>query len=264
MESFLPKVTGAGLFDSRDKYPDTVTSALRHVAMYELELFVEDGGCSYVNNAAFPIYRGNLLVVRPGDERHSDLHFRCRYLHMECSVPQICQLLDSLAGVAFIDEYEKFETWFLQIEKYFLSTDPFDKCAILGVLLTMLQELRQNKQRQFSAQGSGKNEILHQAKEFVARHYAEEIGVSQIAEACHVSVSYLHRLFSDTLGYSPHKFLMDKRIFMAKKLLVGSSLTISQVASACGFNSQAYFSDCFKRREGVPPKEFRERSLHLA
>jgi AraC-like DNA-binding protein len=45
-------------------------------------------------------------------------------------------------------------------------------------------------------------------------------------------------------------------IEMAKKLLVENDTSISQIANACGYNSLAYFSKCFKEATGMTPKEY--------
>ena len=258
----LPNITGAGLYDSREEFLHGTRSVLRKVEQYELELFVEEGGCTHLNGAAYPVEKGNLLVAKPGDERFSDLHFKCLYLHVECAIPGVCELMESLAGLIKVEEYGLFEDYFRRIEKTFLSADAFDKWETFGTLLSLLSALR-NERRQLPETEFGKESIVRRAREFVSAHYAEEIGVAEIAAACHVSVSYLHRLFSERMGCSPHKVLADKRIFMAKKLLVGGTQSIGQIAAACGFRTQAYFSDCFKRTEGLTPKEFRERALYL-
>jgi transcriptional regulator GlxA family with amidase domain len=64
------------------------------------------------------------------------------------------------------------------------------------------------------------------------------------------------------LGQSPHDYLLTRRISAAKGLLIGTDLPLSEVAIRCGFNSQAYFSDCFRRKTGQTPGSFRKNASY--
>ena len=86
----------------------------------------------------------------------------------------------------------------------------------------------------------------------------QPLTVEEIARDCHVSTSYLHRLFMARLGVSPHVALIQRRVTAAKALLVNSREPLAQIAWKCGFNSPSYFSDCFHRQTGMTPRAFRD------
>ena len=67
-------------------------------------------------------------------------------------------------------------------------------------------------------------------------------------------------LFKDTLGIPPLKYLIKKRISLAKKLLAETDKSIGDVAKACGYVDVAYFCRVFKNVEGVTPLAYRRLS----
>lgn len=56
-----------------------------------------------------------------------------------------------------------------------------------------------------------------------------------------------------------HQFLLDKRVEQAAALLTNSSLSIAEIAYACGFSSQSHMTTVFGKRVGVPPAQYRTR-----
>ena len=98
--------------------------------------------------------------------------------------------------------------------------------------------------------------------EYMKLNYMMPMTVEQIAQHCCVSASHLHKIFAQTVHTTPSNYLTQLRLAAAKDLLRTTSIPISEVAAQCGFNSQAYFSDCFKRHCSVSPKAFRSASRY--
>ena len=70
--------------------------------------------------------------------------------------------------------------------------------------------------------------------------------------------SVLSRSFSAAVyGISPHKYLTDVRIAAAKEMLWESTIPLAEIAEKCGFGSQQYFNDTFKKTVGISPGRYR-------
>lgn len=104
--------------------------------------------------------------------------------------------------------------------------------------------------------------MVADAIRFININYAKPISVDDVAEHCSVSTSYLHKLFAKVRGTTPHDAIVDRRIMAAKHLLMNTKSSIFEVAEKCGFRSQAYFSDCFRKRTDCSPSQFRNQTSY--
>jgi AraC-like DNA-binding protein/mannose-6-phosphate isomerase-like protein (cupin superfamily) len=100
-------------------------------------------------------------------------------------------------------------------------------------------------------------EPIHKAKEFIRTHFHEPLDLEAISSHVYLSPSHFSRLFKVETRLSPVEYLNHVRIEEAKRLLIYSDLTLTEIANRVGINSIHYFSHKFKKMEGVPPLEYR-------
>jgi AraC family transcriptional regulator of arabinose operon len=81
-----------------------------------------------------------------------------------------------------------------------------------------------------------------------------------LARECGLSVSRLSFLFRRQTGKTPGQFLEEQRLAHATHLLRRTALTIGEIAGECGFTDPFYFTNRFRRRQGMSPTSFREMS----
>ncbi len=85
----------------------------------------------------------------------------------------------------------------------------------------------------------------------------ESLSPDELAKFVGLSRRQLERLFKDYLGRTPSRYYLDLRLDRARRLLTHTSLSIMEVAVACGFISAAHFSRSFAARFGYPPRAVR-------
>jgi AraC family transcriptional regulator len=98
-----------------------------------------------------------------------------------------------------------------------------------------------------------------EALRFIHENYSHDLSLNDLAEAVHLSPFHVARLFKQTLGVSPHQYLIQVRVNSARSLLSAGSgeRSLAEVASAVGFADQSHLTRHFKRIMGVTPKQFR-------
>ncbi len=69
--------------------------------------------------------------------------------------------------------------------------------------------------------------------------------------------------FSSFLGVTPNNFIINMKLEKAKYLLSVTDLNIAEVAYQCGFLDNVYFSYVFKKKEGITPREYRNKFIDL-
>ena len=90
-------------------------------------------------------------------------------------------------------------------------------------------------------------------------HFAENKDVSDFAKICNLSPSRFAHVFTQRMGVSPYKYLLDLRIKQAKYLLLNTNLSVSNIAKSVGYEDSLYFSRVFKKTAGVSPLTFRKK-----
>ena len=86
------------------------------------------------------------------------------------------------------------------------------------------------------------------------KHIDANLGGSVSCEAmarlAKLSVSHLSRAFKCTFGYSPHEFLVRRRLERSQELMLQTDAPLAQIALECGFADQAHLSRAFRRTTG--------------
>ncbi|MEH6443801.1 MAG: GlxA family transcriptional regulator [Oceanospirillaceae bacterium] len=100
---------------------------------------------------------------------------------------------------------------------------------------------------------------LVKAIELMRKHIEEHLTCQEIGSQVGLSRRQLERLFQEHLQCTPAGHYMTIRLERARHLLQQSTLSILQVANACGFTSASYFARCYKKSFSCSPKAERSR-----
>jgi AraC family transcriptional regulator len=93
--------------------------------------------------------------------------------------------------------------------------------------------------------------------DYMAAHIEDDIGLDELARAACLSVFHFNRMFTQTMGMPPHRYLGRLRLERAKALLSSREMSISELALACCFSSQSNFTRAFRRTTGTTPMAYR-------
>lgn len=94
-----------------------------------------------------------------------------------------------------------------------------------------------------------------------SEHMAEQPKIEHVAQAVHVSVSHLRRLFWQARQESPQKSFTKLRLDRAMQLLSHTIFKLDVIAAKCGFSSASDFSRVFKSHHGISPDAWRRSKL---
>jgi AraC family transcriptional regulator len=90
-------------------------------------------------------------------------------------------------------------------------------------------------------------------REFIDANLGRELGVSELAAVVGLSSAYFVRIFAATFGRTPHRYVLERRIQVAVRLLSERERPIAEIAYTLGFSSQAHFTAVFRRQTGHTP-----------
>jgi AraC family transcriptional regulator len=93
--------------------------------------------------------------------------------------------------------------------------------------------------------------------EHICEHLADEISLIDFADIARLSPFHFARAFKRSFGEPPHRYLRQRRIELAKKLLESPTTSVSEIAQAVGFVDPASFTAAFRRSVGMTPTDYR-------
>ncbi len=100
---------------------------------------------------------------------------------------------------------------------------------------------------------------LEEIKEYINEHLDRDLKLVELAAIAQISPYHFLRLFKQSIGLTPHQYILQRRIDRAKFFLQHSELGIAEIAAKTGFCDQSHLTQCFKRLVGITPNQFPRR-----
>jgi AraC family transcriptional regulator len=97
---------------------------------------------------------------------------------------------------------------------------------------------------------------LQRVRDYVRANLSRELGLAELAEQAALSPHYFSTVFKNTLGVSPHRYVLGERIREAQRQLAARRQSICEIALGLGFSDQSHFSQTFRKLTGTTPKRF--------
>lgn len=155
------------------------------------------------------------------------------------------------ADIVMVTAYQNFEYAHTAIKLGVVDyiTKPVIEADLVKVLNNYSQLIRYSNQIQQSLK------LIHQ-------NYEEKLTLNYLATKIHINPAYLSRKFQEEVGTGFSEYVNHYRLMMAKKMLIDKpEASIGEVSEKCGFNSQHYFSQMFRKETGLSPRDYRLKEI---
>ncbi len=253
-EYILPQITSCGYFNCTEEFGDLKRSPERISKSIEIELFLEDGLSTYINGKEYKIRKNDMIIAKENSSRYSLLPFKTVFLKIQAT-GELKGILASLPDCFPTVRTEKIKE--LLDEIILLNEEKPQNDILIGAkILCLIDVLVKDADRRMLKSGAYYN-AMHHAKKIMEERYAEKICVADIAKKINLSESRFRVLFGMTYGITPHRYLINIRLMHAKQMLWNAP-SMSAVAEQCGFGSQQYFNEIFKKETGMTPGQYQK------
>jgi AraC family transcriptional regulator len=102
------------------------------------------------------------------------------------------------------------------------------------------------------------NSQLQHAIDYIHTHLEQNLGLVELADLVQISPDHFRKLFKQSTGQTPYKYLLECRLDKVKKLLASADLSIGEIAERTGFNSHSHLTRVFRQHLSITPKEYRQ------
>lgn len=105
------------------------------------------------------------------------------------------------------------------------------------------------------------NPLINRVIEYIGEHIYGKIVLEEVAEELHTSRPFLSTKFKEEVGIPFNDYVLKLKIVEAKKLLLHTGRSLSEIAGALGFSTQSHFQNTFKRLTGSTPAAYRKNGI---
>ena len=244
-----------------------------HETIYEIIQPWSEEGYFMIKDRLYPLKAGAMIFVDgsgshcsvpkdPARYVRNKLIVSSLFLQEMCALAGAMNLLNTLfnrdEGGSFLPfEFtlsERIDGIFHRMEQVQASGGPACKLKLASLLLELAAIAYENRFLPVLPE----HNPVDQALLYLHENYMQPVTLAQICSHVHVNAYYLCHVFQKTTGTTIMRYLLEKRLFLAKQQLLCSKDSISEVALSCGFGSASYFTACFRRETGCTPTAYRQ------
>ena len=100
--------------------------------------------------------------------------------------------------------------------------------------------------------------FAQRVQRYVDEHLSEPLGVERLAAVAQLSRAHFVRSFATAFAMPPSRFVVQRRIERAARLLLATDGDVTEIARATGFSSANYFGKVFRHAHGTTPSAYRQ------
>jgi AraC family transcriptional regulator len=92
--------------------------------------------------------------------------------------------------------------------------------------------------------------------EYIESNLSRDVTLSKLSGIADLSLHHFARMFKQTVGVAPHRYVLERRLERAKTMLRAAKANLVEISLSTGFDSQSHFTSTFRRMVGATPTEF--------
>lgn len=162
-----------------------------------------------------------------------------------------------------IEEYEKILDLILAIQKEILVYEKKNKHilrALLYQVLSQLDRIYQGNNQFTELNIRQENAYIQRFIDLVNEYFVSQHSLSFYADRLCITSNYLNDLVKNSLGTSAKRYIQNKLIVEAKRLLLYTTFSVSDIALELNYEDVSYFIRMFRTHVGISPLAFRKNS----
>ena len=176
------------------------------------------------------------------------------------SDPTCPYALDIPFGKATFKDKQRFISNITELEEMLSKNDSLSAGYCEHLLLDILFQIHfeNHTEHNPSKNPACHDTVVSEAIDYINKNLSNKILIDDICKNIGTNASTLNFKFRREYNLSTGQYIVQRRIDKACRLLVGTSYTISEIAVRCGFEDIYYFSNTFKKLQGVSPRKYRQ------
>lgn len=230
---------------------------------YEIELIISGAGDYNIDGIDYPIQSGSLFMMSPSSFHHIDFTSDTEIINLMfatdvCDADFLCRLFRSEPHVTMRLSSEDVCFAKMLAEDMVKNDHVPYMIAALNCLIGKFLLLHEPEPLPV------KDAQMQRAILYMQNHFREGVSLAEAARIAHYSPNYFGNRFKEYFGTTFKEYIMELRFTLARKMLVHTALSVTDICFSCGFADFSNFMYYFKKRHGMTPKAFRAKNgMHM-
>lgn len=132
-------------------------------------------------------------------------------------------------------------------------------CSFIHEIEEIVFAVLARLQTEQHAASPSRKHVIQLAKQYIHKHYREQISLNDLAGAVYLNPSYLSTVFKMETGSSINKYIKAVRMEKAKQILTQTNIRVSDAGAAVGYSNTSYFIRSFHEYFGETPDKMRQK-----
>lgn len=225
---------------------------------YVLEYVKQGKGYVEINDEKFTVTKGDAYLLCPESKEkyypdQKDPFQKCWVNFVGTDIEKILEALN-IKGIHYFPKCNLM-SYFIQLysleEANMNSLDfaYFAYSTIVSMFIEMKKSLADNQKE---------DSLADKIKEIIDNHISENIKILDICDELKMCKATIINTFKNKYHVTPNQYKLNKRMEIAKNMLLNENISIKQIAISLGFNDQYHFSNSFKKHYHMYPSECRK------
>ncbi len=253
---------------------------------YEIYYLLEGERYYFIENQTYLVKEGSLVFINRGQIHKTGVAGGKSYhdrILIELKAEPYQTFLSSSLGIS-LSQFFSSNYGVLKLDG---SGQHYVKCLLLGIAEELHQKqphytamammkmnslliyvlrtnMRDNSQQISNLAMTAKHKKVSEVASYIMAHSAQARSLDDLAKRFYISKCYLSRIFKEVTGFTVSEYININRIQKAKKMLLDTDLSITEMAASLGYESITYFEKVFFNFTETSPLKYRKQYRKMA
>ncbi len=247
------QVNNCGIQKRADDFTVTRNEGWRD---YHILLIISGKCIAYHNDKKHTLLPGGVVLYAPGEPQTYIFPNECVSLWIHFSGTSVQEILETCvlkSGVYQLNSDKHLNDLFFSVIKCFNQeeTRKYTNASIIEMLCYLSDKIQKPD---FQKCPDG----IYDATSYINKNYDKNFTLSELSKISGYSKSRFSYLFRRFIGCTPIEYQRNIRLNSSCDLLCSTQLSISEIASKCGYDDALYFSRIFKKKYGKSPSQYQK------
>lgn len=241
---------------------------------YLCVLFTSGIGSHEIDFNTYEIKPGNLFVISPGKTHHWELsddvdgfiftHTKDFYdLHYSYNSISDFPFFQSIQNSPLVELNENqipkivflFESMSLEYQAQEILKHQV-LLSYTNIMYAKLSRIYLNDESEQVVNHSSYSQKFNELEKLIEEYFILEKSPSKYASMMNITPKHLNRITQSVIGKTTSEVILDRILLEAKRIMLHTSKSFSEIAIGLGYEDYAYFSRLFKQKTGLTPSQF--------